>query len=535
MKSKGITALLLVLMLLLSLAPAALGADELAVSAGSAKGSPGDTVRVPVSITANPGVSGMSLTVSYDVSALTLTSAENKAGGSFSANPEKGIITWLLGRNTSETGEFFSLVFTVKAGAAPGTYPITLALTEGRADNAVNETAAPVPVRFSAGSVQVAGTAGDQGTETTEGNTGEETAPEPEPEETVIEVKAETAEGEAKADLDAKAVSEALEAAEDTGVLTVKVESEQADSVELNLDAEAVKAAAEAETDLHIETEQGTVKLDNAALKEAAESGKDLAVTVTANEDGSSTVAVTLDGESIDTSVKVELPAAESGQVLVRINEDGTEEVVRKSLVEDGKAYAELPAGATVKIVEKERKFEDVKDTDWFAEPVDFTSSHELFQGVSETEFAPDKPMTRAMLVTVLFRLEDEPESAGELDFPDVTEGAWYADAVAWAAETELVTGTEKGFEPNENVSREQIATILYRYVKSLGIDVSAKGDVSRFSDGDEVSDWASDAMAWAVEVGLFQGDGEKLNPGGSAKRSEVAALMQRLVGIIVK
>ena len=357
---------------------------------------------------------------------------------------------------------------------------------------------------------------------------------EPTVEENTVTVTAEVENGEAKAEVAAEAITEALENAAEE-VLTVKVDTEDAESVELTLSAEAVKAAAEGDVDLHIETKQGTVKLDAGTLSELAESGADVAVTVTASEDGSFTLDVTADGETVDAKVKVELPATEDSQVLVIVKEDGTEEVIKKSLVEDGKVYAELPAGATVKVVENEKTFSDVSDADWYAGDVAFAASHELFQGVSETEFAPKDNMTRAMLVTVLFRLEDQPESAGELDFPDVAEDAWYADAVAWASDTGLVNGTDKGFEPNENVSREQIATILYRYVQSLGLVTEAKGDVSKFSDGNEVSDWAKDAMAWAVDVGLFQGDGNKLDPKGDATRGQVAALMQRLVGLLVK
>ena len=358
---------------------------------------------------------------------------------------------------------------------------------------------------------------------------------EPAVEESTVAVTAETTDdGEAKAEIEADAIAEALEGSEEE-VLTLKVETEDAESVELTLSAEAVKAAAEGEVSLHIETEQGTVKLDAGTLSELAESGAEVAVTVTAEEDGSFTLDVTAGGESIDAKVKVELPAAEESQVLVIVNADGSEEVIKKSVVEDGKVYAELPAGATVKVVENDKDFEDVDEEAWYAEAVEFASSHELFQGVSATEFAPEDNMTRAMLVTVLFRLEDQPENAGETSFGDVTDGAWYADAVAWASETGLVNGTDKGFEPNENVSREQIAAILYRYAGYIGLDTTVKGDVSKFGDAGEISPWAKDAMAWAVEVGLFQGDGSKLDPKGDATRGQVAALMQRLIGLIVK
>ena len=113
-------------------------------------------------------------------------------------------------------------------------------------------------------------------------------------------------------------------------------------------------------------------------------------------------------------------------------------------------------------------------------------------------------------------------------------EGTWYTDAVIWANENGVVTGTDRGFEPDLNVTREQIATMIFRYVKLRGIATDIRGDLSIFADGDQVSEWAAEAMAWAVGVGLFRGNelGE-LNPKGDATRAEVAVLIERLVNLI--
>ena len=350
-----------------------------------------------------------------------------------------------------------------------------------------------------------------------------------------VTVTAEVTEGEAKAAITEDTVAEALKDAESAEVLTVKVDTEDADSVELALDADAVKAAAEANVDLHVETEVGTIKVDSNTLNELADSGKDIAVTVTANDDGTTTLNVTVDGESVDAKVKVELPAADEGQVLVIVNADGTETVVKKSLVEDGKAYAEIPAGATVKVVEGESiEFGDVADSAWYAEAVEFVASHELFQG-TDKGFEPEMTMNRAMLAMVLYRLEDA-TATGNSNFPDVSDDAWYAEAVAWASETGIVNGTGKGFEPNAPVTREQIATMLYRYANVIGLDTGTRGELSSFPDGSETSRWAQDAMAWAVSVGLFQGDDTgALNPKGDATRAQVATLFERMIGLIVK
>ena len=304
---------------------------------------------------------------------------------------------------------------------------------------------------------------------------------------------------------------------------------------EVTVSAEEIKEAADENGSLAVETENGTVKLDAATLDKLAETGKDVVVSVTENEDGTVTVDVTVDGKTVDASVKVELPVTDEGQVLVIVNADGTEEIVKKSLVEDGTVYAELPAGATVKVIDNAMHFIDVADNAWYADEVEFASSHGLFQGVGNNKFAPAAPMTRAMLATVLYRLEDA-VATGANPFADVADGTWYTEAVIWASAEGIVQGTGKGFEPNENITREQIATMLYRYAKTIGLDVSGSAALDKFSDGDKTSSWAKDAMQWAVSVGLFQGDDVgTLRPQGDATRAEVAALLMRMVKLIVK
>ena len=310
-----------------------------------------------------------------------------------------------------------------------------------------------------------------------------------------------------------------------------------ADPSEVILRAGEVKAAADAGQGLTAETGNGTVRFDSETVGKLAETGKDVTVSVKENQDGTTTVDVTVDGKTVDADVKIELPAAGGdGKVLVVINADGTETVVKKSFRDGKKMYAIVPAGAAVRIVDAEGKaFVDVKDGDWFAPSVAFVTCRELFLGTGADRFAPDLPMSRAMLVTVLYRLEDA-KSEGGSSFDDVDPAAWYAEAVAWAAESGIVVGTGTGFKPNAPATREQIATILYRYANLIGLDTSAKGELSSFADGGDTSDWAEDAMAWAVGAGLFRGDETgALDPGGTATRAQVAAIFERLVELIVK
>ena len=277
----------------------------------------------------------------------------------------------------------------------------------------------------------------------------------------------------------------------------------------------------------------GTVKLDADDVKTLAESGKDVTVTVKNNGNGTVTVDVETNGQSANIDVKVALPAVGSGQVLVIVKPDGTEEIVKKSVVANGTIYAEIPAGSAVKLADKAKPFGDVVANAWYKGAVDFVSSHGLFQG-TDVGFEPDLKMNRAMLATVLYRLEGA-EATGENPFADVKDGTWYTDAVIWASGAGIVTGTGSGFEPDAPVTREQIAVMLYRYANYLGLDTAARTPLGGFNDGAGTSPWASDAMQWAVSVGLFQGNADgSLNPGGEATRAEVATLLERMVKLIV-
>ena len=265
---------------------------------------------------------------------------------------------------------------------------------------------------------------------------------------------------------------------------------------------------------------------------------QDIEVEVTENKDGSYTIDVTADGKPVEIKdgVKVTVPVeTKPGQVLVVVDEDGNETVLKKSVTEDGEITALLDGGATIKVVENAKEFDDVAEDDWFAEAVDFVTSHEIFQGMGDGEFGPQDTMTRAMMATVLFRLEGEPAVSGGKTFADVESGKWYTAAVNWASETGIMNGYGESFGTNDAVTREQMAVLLYNYVKSLGIETEA-GSTAGFSDAGELHSWGEEAMAWAVGAGIFQGDGTgRLNPGGNATRAEVATLMMRIVQFIVK
>ena len=174
--------------------------------------------------------------------------------------------------------------------------------------------------------------------------------------------------------------------------------------------------------------------------------------------------------------------------------------------------------------------FTDVGPDDWYAEAVNYAVSNGLFLGISETEFGPSVSMSRAMLVTVLHRMAGVP-NAGTANFADVPADAWYTQAVAWAAANGIVQGvSDSRFAPNVPVTREQMATILYRYANHTGVAVDGgSGSLDSFRDASAVSGYAVQAMGWAVDRGLISGVGDqRLSPGGSATRTQVAAILQR-------
>jgi hypothetical protein len=178
--------------------------------------------------------------------------------------------------------------------------------------------------------------------------------------------------------------------------------------------------------------------------------------------------------------------------------------------------------------------YADVQSSDWYYGAVRYVSQKGLFDPVSGSRFGPDAPMTRAMLVTALYRLAGSPDVTNTDDFADVPPGAAYAGAVAWAHQTGVVTGTSgSAFTPSGSITREQLAAMLYRYVKATGSYVISNGDMSGFADADSVSAWASDALKWAVGIKLIGGmDDGTLAPQGTASRAQMAMILMQLNSI---
>lgn len=173
--------------------------------------------------------------------------------------------------------------------------------------------------------------------------------------------------------------------------------------------------------------------------------------------------------------------------------------------------------------------YADVDSGAWYAEDVAYVTEHGLMNGVDAGKFDPDGTTTRAMIVTILHRMEGSP-AAKRSAFVDVPGSAWFAAAVNWAAAKGVVNGVDAThFAPNDPITREQMAAILYRYAGIKGMDVSKKASLAKYTDANQISPWAVDAMAWANAVGLINGvTATTLDPGGYATRAQAAAILAR-------
>lgn len=181
--------------------------------------------------------------------------------------------------------------------------------------------------------------------------------------------------------------------------------------------------------------------------------------------------------------------------------------------------------------------FGDVKTADWFYNDVKYVYEKGMMAGTAADVFAPNATTTRAMIVTILYRLEGSPAVTGTSAFVDVPAGQWYTDAVNWAAANQIVKGTSATtFAPNDSITREQMAAILYRYAQYKGYDVTKKADLSGYSDNGQVSAYAKDALAWANAAKLINGvTNTTLAPQGNATRAQVSAILHRFCDGVVK
>lgn len=174
------------------------------------------------------------------------------------------------------------------------------------------------------------------------------------------------------------------------------------------------------------------------------------------------------------------------------------------------------------------KAFTDLGDKQWYHDFIDYAVENGLLEGTSPTTMEPNATLIRAQLAQILYNIEDKPAVTGEMVFEDVPASEWFYSPVLWANQNEIINGTSATtFEPLEDISRQDLALMLYRYAGKPAVT----GDLDGFTDGDQVGDWAEEAMAWAVDEGIVQGDTPTtLNPTGTATRAEAAAMLQRFL-----
>lgn len=307
---------------------------------------------------------------------------------------------------------------------------------------------------------------------------------------------------------------------------------------------------------LQVKFRSSTVTLDARALA-ALDLHKDVAVSLASGASlnaaqqralGSQAAAATL----ANASVLVDGAAAScpAGSVRAAVAVNAADDLTAWSLADDGsisavggaydagqQTYAFDVVNGVTAIARF--PFTDVVAGTWYYGAAAYAYNNGLFAGMTPTTFAPNATMTRAMLVSVLWRLAGEPAPKTPNTFVDVPDGAWYTDAVTWAAENGVVSGIGGSrFDPSGFVTREQTAEILYNYAHSKGYDVSARADLTAFPDAGSVSGWAEEALSWANAAGLINGtvrDGQTiLDPQGSASRAQVAMILMNYVEHVV-
>lgn len=327
-----------------------------------------------------------------------------------------------------------------------------------------------------------------------------------------------------------------------TDEVTVKVEpTSDVTTTNVTIPASTVSGVGAANTDLKVETPVADITLPSESLKALGTGSSNVTVTAAVNTDDTVSIAVKKDNTVVETlpqPIKATIPVSDvtSTTVAVLVDANGNETIVPKSVAGDDEMKLLLDGSATIKFKDNVKAFTDTKGH-WAENDgsIGFATSRELFQGTGGGAFSPDTSMTRGMIVTVLHRLESTPKG-GSMNFGDVPSNAYYADAVAWGNEHDIVKGTGSSFLPNDNVTREQLATFLYRYASAYGVNTTGRTNLAVFPDSGNISSYAKDALEWAYNTGLIKGGSDgRLNPTGNAKRAEVAAILMRFVEYINK
>jgi len=275
------------------------------------------------------------------------------------------------------------------------------------------------------------------------------------------------------------------------------------------------------------------VSISAKAAAQAADSGGPVTLPIEISAAKSLTdapaVSISLPRISEGNTISIVIPIAEAtpSVVPILVRPNGTSEVIAASITDDTGVRFTLGSDTTIAVVDNAKTFDDVSGADWYSSSVAWASSREVMLGTAEREFDPLSDTSRGTIAQILYNL-DHGSTHGENIFTDVESSDWYYAASTWAAERSVVLGVGDGmFAPDSPVTREQFATMLYRY--SGANNESPTVNLEMFVDASRVSDWASDAVRWAVDNGILKGkDGSRLDPLGNATRAEIATMLRR-------
>lgn len=283
-----------------------------------------------------------------------------------------------------------------------------------------------------------------------------------------------------------------------------------------------------------------TVTKPDGSTSTAVTDTKGITVETATDASGATSGKVSLPNRIDSAVVSVPVSNPTEGTVAVIVDAKGNETILKTTVINGDILEMLVKSNISFQIKDNAKNFIDIADGYWAKGAVDFVSSREIFKGTTDVTFSPADEVNRGMMATVLYRLADG-KAEGENVFFDVADGTWYTDAVIWANRSGVVTGYADGtFGPDKSITREEMATMLFRYAKALKMDVSAKGNMSSFGDSNDVASWASEAMAWCVGAGLINGVGDPalgtiLAPSKTASRAEIATIMQRMVKLMMQ
>ena len=389
----------------------------------------------------------------------------------------------------------------------------------------------------------------------------------------VIEPKAEVKGGTATAKLDVNAVNKVITEAAKAGEKKIIIEpqgTENAKAINVSIPkASAEMLAAQKDMSVSVETKSGQVNIPADAMASIVKDakGSDISITIALKEksevkdaaasklmENKNAVAVEVKIESVGrqitkfaSPIEILLPVNEKFEVgkaypVTQISADGSKaNLIGKCVNIGGKLYIKLSTDHLSIFVVSPEAATDMPFTDvqghWAYEAIKYAFENKLMLGVSDDKFSPQGMLSRAMLTTILYRVEKEPKIEEAAKYKDVEANAWYANAVAWASREGIVAGySESTFAPNDQITREQMAAMLQRYSKYKKLDANKSKDLSSYKDVKDVSDWASEAVKWSVAEELIAGrTKETLVPKGKATRAEAATILKRYMENILK